>query len=111
MIQVRVTGKPRFAIDAHPARPADGGAAGTANTNGPIELCLGLQDSLEHGAVRLELDGVFIPVRRLAGLGVVAAQAQGELLRRPPSVGSGGGVECGHQYFLSSGCHWVMVTG
>ena len=54
---------------------------------------------------KVELDRVLVPVGRLAGLGVIAAQAEGELL--------GWAVVCfgGHQYFLSSGCHWVMVTG
>ncbi len=60
--------------------------------------------ALEHRAVRLELDRVLVPVGRVAGLGVVAAQPEGELLRRAV-------VRFGHQYFLSSGSHWVIVTG
>ena len=47
--------------------------------------------------------GVLVPVRRLARLGVVAADAERELL--------GLLVDLGHQYLRSSGCHWVIVTG
>ena len=77
----------------------------------PSKRSLRLQDRLEHRAVRLELDRVLVPVGRLARLGVIAAQPQRELLRRR-RVGHQAlcGV-LGHQYFLSSGCHWVIVTG
>ena len=67
-------------VDPHAARAADRRAAGAADADRAVEARLGLQDPLEHGAVRLELDGVLVPVRRLARLGVVAADAELELL-------------------------------
>ena len=96
LVEVGVAGEPGLAVDAHAARAADRGAAGAADPDRAVEAALRLQDPLEHRAVRLELDRVLVPVGRLARLGVVAAQAEREL---------------GHQYFLSSGCHCVIVTG
>ena len=96
LVEVGVAGEPRLAVDAHAAGAADRGAAGAADADRAVEAALGLEDPLEHRAVRLELDRVLVPVRGLARLGVVAAQAQRELA---------------HQYFRSSGCHCVIVTG
>ena len=74
--------RPGLAVDPHAAGAADGGAAGAADADRAVEARLGLQDALEHRAVGLELDGVLVPVRGVPGVGVVAAQPQGELLRR-----------------------------
>ena len=103
MIEVGVAGQPRFAVDAHSAGAADRRAAGAADADRAVKARFGLQDPLEHRAVGLELDRVLVPVGRLAGVGVIAAHAQREGLGRL--------VRFGHQYFLSSGCHWVIVTG
>ena len=46
--------------------------------------------------VPVEVDRELLPVRRLARLGLVAAQLERVL---------------GHQYVRSWGSHWVMVTG
>ena len=67
--------RPGLAVDAHAARAADRRPARAADADRAVEAGLGLEDALEHGAVGLELDGVLVPVRRLAGLGVVAADA------------------------------------
>ena len=65
----------------------------------PIEpscAVLGLEDAVEHRAVAVEVDRELLPVRRLARLGLVAAELERVL---------------GHQYVRSWGSHWVMVTG
>ena len=79
LVEVRVTGEVRMAVDAHAAGAADRRAARAADPDRPVVARLGLQDALEHRAVRLELDRVLLPVRAVPGLGVVAAQSQGEL--------------------------------
>src|SRR3954454_3389491 len=81
-VQVGVAGQAGLAVDAHAARAADRGLARTADADRAVEAALGLQDALQHRAVRLELDRVLDPVGRLAGLGVEAADAQGEALGR-----------------------------
>ena len=103
VVQMGVAGEARFAVDPHPARAADRRAAGAADPDRSVGVGFRLEDPLEHRAVGLELDRVLVPVGRVAGLGVEAAQPEGELLRRL--------VRFGHQYFLSSGSHWVIVTG
>ena len=82
LVEMGMAGEPGLAVDAHAARAADGGPTGAADADGAVEARLGLQDPLEHRAVRPELDRVLVPIRRLARLGVVAAQAQREVLRR-----------------------------
>src|SRR5215213_8250055 len=47
----------RLAVDAHAARAADRRAARAAHADRPVEAVLGLQDALQHGAVRLQGDG------------------------------------------------------
>ena len=54
------------------------------------------EDAVEHRALGIELHVVLAPVGGLARLGVVAAQLQR--------------VALSHQYFRSSGSHWVIVT-
>jgi len=78
LVEVRVAGQAGLAVDAHAAGAADRRAAGAADADRAVEARLGLQDPLEDRAVRLELDGVLLPVGRVAGLGVVAAQSQCE---------------------------------
>ena len=79
LVEVGVARQAGLAVDAHAARAADRRAARAADADRAVEARLGLQDALEHGAVRLEVDGVLVPVGRLAGLGVVAAELEGEL--------------------------------
>ena len=116
-IQVRVAGEARFAVDPHPAGAADRRATGAADPDRAVGGGFRLQDPLQHRAVGLELDRVLVPVGSVAGLGIEAAQAEGELLRRLVRFGHqrallrGRGHPRGHQYFLSSGSHWVIVTG
>ena len=80
LVEVRVARQAGLAVDAHAARAADRGLAGAADADRAVEAALGLEDPLEHGAVGLQLDGVLDPVRRLAGLRVVAADAEREAL-------------------------------
>ncbi len=115
-VEVRVAGERRFAVDAHAAGAADRLAAGAADADRAVEAVARLQDRLEHRAVGLELDRVLVPVGRLAGLGVVAAHPQRELLGRRSCASAISALLLvghlrAHQYFLSSGCHWVIVTG
>ena len=63
LVEVRVAGEAGLAVDAHAARAADRRAAGAADADRAVEAGLGLQDALEHRAVRLELDRVLVPVR------------------------------------------------
>jgi hypothetical protein len=79
LVEVRVAGQAGIAVDAHAAGAADRGAARAADPDRAVEACLGLEDRLEHRAMRLEVDGVLLPVRRIAGLGVIASQSQGEV--------------------------------
>jgi hypothetical protein len=78
-VEVRVAGEPGLPVDPHAARAADRGAARAADADRAVEARLGLEDPLEDGAVRLEVDRVLVPVRRVARLGVVAPQPQGEV--------------------------------
>jgi hypothetical protein len=98
LVEVGVAGQAGLAVDAHAAGAADRRLAGAADADRAVETTLGLQDALEHRAVRLELDGVLDPVRRLAGLGVVAADAQRERLR-------GVGLRVGDDVFCGLGGH------
>jgi hypothetical protein len=82
LVEVGVAGEAGLAVDAHAAGAADRGATRAADADGAVEARLGLQDPLEHRAMRPELDRVLVPVGRLARLRVVAAQAQGEVLGR-----------------------------
>src|SRR3954469_5235547 len=91
-----VAARAGLAVGAPAAGAADRRAARAADADRAVEARLGLEDALEDRAVGLEVDCVLVPVGRAAGLGVVAAQAKGEL---------------GHQYLRSSGCQRVMVTG
>ena len=96
LVEVRVARQARLAVDAHAARAADRGLARAADADRAVKTALGLEDPLEHGAVGLQLDGVLDPVRRLAGLGVKAADAEREALgvvdvRRVGRVGLFGG--------------------
>ena len=79
VLEVRVAGQAGAAVDHDAARAADRRAAGAADADRAVGLVLGLEDALEHRAVRLEVDVVLRPVRRLAALRVVAPQAQREL--------------------------------
>jgi hypothetical protein len=110
-VEMGVAGERRFAVDANAAGTADRLAAGATDADRAVEAVFGLQDRLEHRAVRLELDRVLVPVGGLARLRVVAAQAQLELLRSRRVRRCGCCLRLSHQYFLSSGCHWVIVTG
>src|SRR5271155_4397728 len=60
-----------FAVPAPPAGAADRLPAGAADADRAVEAVFRLQHRLQHRAVGLELDGVLVPVGRLAGLGVV----------------------------------------
>src|SRR5205085_2377197 len=80
LVEVGVTGQAGLAVDAHAARAADRRLARAADADRAVEAPLGLQDALQDRAVRLELDGVLDPVRRVAGLRVVAADAEREAL-------------------------------
>ena len=97
-VEVRVAGQRRLAVYAHAAGAADRLAARASDPDRAVEAVARLQDPLQHGAVRLELDGVLVPVGGLARLRVIAAHPQLELFDA-------------HQYLRSSGCHWVKVTG
>ena len=61
-VEVRVAGEAGLAVDPHAARAADRRAARAAHADRAVVARLGLQDALEHRAMRLELDGVLVPV-------------------------------------------------
>src|SRR5205085_11368637 len=69
LVEVRVAGQAGLAVDAHAARGADRRAARAAGADRAGEAALRRQDALEDRLVRLEVDGVLVPVGRLAGLG------------------------------------------
>src|ERR1044071_5489993 len=80
-VEVRVAARAGLPFDPHAAGAADRGLAGAADADRAVETTLGLEDALEHGAVRLRRDLVLVPVRGLAGLRGVAGDAEGERLR------------------------------
>ena len=59
---------PGWPLIRTPQEPQIACAAGAADPDRAVEAALGLEDPLEHRAVRLELDRVLVPVGRLAGL-------------------------------------------
>ena len=76
LVEVRVAGQRRLAVDAHAAGAADRGAARAADADRPVLAVLGLEDAVEHRAVAVEVDRELLPVGRLARLGGVAAELQ-----------------------------------
>ena len=104
LVEVRVAGEAGSPLTRTPHEPQIASRHEQRMPIEPSKRVFGLQDRprARSGAARARR--VLVPVGRLARLRVVAAER---------SVNSWGGavVVLGHQYFRSSGCHWVIVTG
>mmetsp|Transcript_15215 Transcript_15215/g.41587 ORF Transcript_15215/g.41587 Transcript_15215/m.41587 type:complete len:308 (-) Transcript_15215:66-989(-) len=87
-----------LAVDVHGAGPADALAAGAAEGERGVDLVLDLDEGVQdHGAARLEVDGVLLQVRLGHLVGVVAVDAEllggghrGRRRREGPAARGGG---------------------
>jgi hypothetical protein len=76
VVEVGVAGEVRLAVDADAARAADRGATRAADADRGVGAVACLEDSVEDGAMPVELDLEVLPVGRLARLGRVAPDSQ-----------------------------------
>src|SRR5205823_6605573 len=95
LADLRVAREAGLAVDAYAAGAADRGLAGAADADRAVLVVARLEDAVEHGALGRQVNREVLPIRRLPGLGVVAADLQRVI---------------GHQYVRASGCHCVIVT-
>jgi len=79
LLQHRLAGERRLAVDLDAAGAADRGPARTANRQRAILSVLRLQQPVEDRECGIQLDVELLPVRPVARLGLEAPHLQGEL--------------------------------
>ena len=100
LLEHRLAGERRLAVDLHPAGTADRGAAGAADGEGAVISVLGLEEAIEHREGRVEIDVEALPVgpSRSSGLKRLTLRVNSAIAPHPT------------QYVRSCGCHSVIVT-
>src|SRR4051795_467416 len=78
LLEHRLAGERRLAVDFHPAGAADRRAAGAADGERTVVAVLRLQEPVEHRQRGVELDVEGLPVRTLDLLGLEAPNLQCE---------------------------------